>query len=188
MFDDDEEEVFSEDEKLFRKKRDKELDNLLWVTKDLDGQEAEERIAKVTPKTKKTLFPPWSFERIQKEVIVDLSVLCLEPAVLYEQNNTANSQLDFPLTPKAFLFRGFEHIKKAPLSDNDVNNMLFSFYLKHSHPQYEIWSLEKLVVVKVYAPFPVEHFTNIKFKGFRGKSRVQFDFTLADLPFMNPND
>lgn len=51
-----------------------------------------------------------------------------------------------------------------------------------------MWSLRKQVVVKFYAPFPVEHFTNIKFRGFIGATRTEFDFTLYDLPFINPND
>ncbi|CAI9303575.1 unnamed protein product [Lactuca saligna] len=49
--------------------------------------------------------------------------------------------------------------------------------------EYKIWSLKKLVVVKVYAPFPIEHFKNVKFRGFRGADRKEEDFTLADLPF-----
>lgn len=45
-----------------------------------------------------------------------------------------------------------------------------------------------MVVVKVYAMFPTEQFTNFKLKGFRGASRIVEDFTLVDLPCMNPND
>ena len=42
--------------------------------------------------------------------------------------------------------------------------------------------------MKVYAPFPIENFINIKFKGFRRASLVEDDFTPADLPCMNPYD
>lgn len=45
-----------------------------------------------------------------------------------------------------------------------------------------------MVVVKVYAHFSVDGLINVKYKGFRGSSRTEFDFTLADLPCMNPND
>ena len=45
-----------------------------------------------------------------------------------------------------------------------------------------------MVAVKLYTPFPAEHFTNIKFKGFRGADRAEEDLTLADIPYMNPND
>lgn len=66
--------------------------------------------------------------------------------------------------------------------------MLFNFYLKYVPPHYKIWNLKKLFAVKVYAPFPTEQFTNVKFKGFRGAACTEEDFTLADLPSMNRND
>ena len=108
----------------------------------------EARIAKITLETHMSLFPHWSLERIQKEVIDDLSIHRLESSVSFELNNTADSQLDFPLTLKAFLFQGFSNIKKAPLSDYDVNNMLFSFYLKHGQPQIKTWDSEEYVAMK----------------------------------------
>lgn len=135
-----------------------------------------------------SLLPPWTLERIQKEAIDHSNVHWLEPSVSFKLDNTSDSQLDFPLTSKAFLFWGFEHIQKSLLSEYDVNNKIFSFCLKHGQPQYKIWSLKKMVVVKFYTPFPAEHFTNIKFKGFRGADRAEEDLTLADLPYMNPND
>lgn len=106
----------------------------------------------------------------------------------FELRNTSESHIDFPLTPKAFLFQGFKHIEKSPLSDYEVNNKIFAFYLNHNQPQYEVWSLRKLLATQFYAHFLVEHFTNIKYKGFKGASHIEFDFTLADLPFMNLND
>lgn len=42
--------------------------------------------------------------------------------------------------------------------------------------------------MKFYATFPVEHFKNVKIKGFIAATRNEFDFALVDLPFMNPND
>ena len=35
---------------------------------------------------------------------------------------------------------------------------------------------------------PIEDFLNIRFMGFRGANKVLDEFTLADLPFMNPYD
>ncbi|CAI9288137.1 unnamed protein product [Lactuca saligna] len=60
--------------------------------------------------------------------------------------------------------------------------MLFSFYFKYGRPQLQIWSLQKLVVVKVYAAFPVENFTNVRFKGFIGSSRTELEFNIVDFP------
>lgn len=97
----------------------------LW--KELEAKEQETRISMITHETQMSLFPPWSLERIQKEAIDDLSVHWMERLVSFELNNIADSHLDFPLTPKSFLFRCFNHIEKAPLSDYDVNKMLFLF-------------------------------------------------------------
>ncbi|CAI9272119.1 unnamed protein product [Lactuca saligna] len=130
--DDEEEEVLSDGEELVRKKRDKELDDILILHKELEGKEVEARVAKGYSRNKNVVFfPLWSLKRIQKEAINDPSIHWLEPSVAFELNNTTDSELDFPLTPKAFPFRGFAHIKKASFSDYNVNNMLFSFYLKH---------------------------------------------------------
>ncbi|CAI9296751.1 unnamed protein product [Lactuca saligna] len=45
-----------------------------------------------------------------------------------------------------------------------------------------------MVVLKSYGPFPAENFVSVKFKGFRGSSRSEVEFRLADLLCMNPND
>ncbi|CAI9290816.1 unnamed protein product [Lactuca saligna] len=66
--------------------------------------------------------------------------------------------LDFPITPKAFLFRSFDTVDKAPDSDNDANLMLISFYLKHGKPQYQTWSSKKITTVKVFRPIETESF------------------------------
>ncbi|CAI9276088.1 unnamed protein product [Lactuca saligna] len=65
--DEEEEEGLSKSEKLMRKKRDKELDDLLNLRKKLEAQEAEEKIEQIMLETQKSLFPPWSICRIQKE-------------------------------------------------------------------------------------------------------------------------
>lgn len=102
--DDEEEELLLEGEKLVRKKRDKVLDDLLILRKELEAKEAKARVAKVTLATQMSLFPPWTLERIQKEAIDHPNVHWLEPSVSFKLNNTSDSQLDFPLTSKAFLF------------------------------------------------------------------------------------
>ncbi|CAI9290477.1 unnamed protein product [Lactuca saligna] len=117
-----------EGEKLLRKKRNRELNDLLRIRKELEDQEKEAKISKVTLETQKLLFPPWTMDRIQREAIDDPSIHWLQPLVSFDLSNMADSQLDFPITPKAFLFRCFEKIEKAPLSDYDVNHMLISFY------------------------------------------------------------
>ncbi|CAI9272811.1 unnamed protein product [Lactuca saligna] len=149
--DEEEEEGLSKGEKLIRKKCNMELDNLLNLRQELEAKEAEAEIAKVTLATQKSLFPPWTLERIQKEAGDDPTTHWLEPSVSFELDNIVDSQLDFLITPRAFLFICSEKIEKAPLSDYDVNHTLFSFYLKYGKPQFQTWSLHKIVVVKVYA-------------------------------------
>ncbi|CAI9259279.1 unnamed protein product [Lactuca saligna] len=127
-------------------------------------------------------------ERIHRETIDDQNIHWIEPLVSFEQSNMENSQLDFPIIPKAFLFRFFEKIENAPLSDYDVNHMLFSFYLKYAKPQFKAWNLQKIVALKVYARIPTEDFINIRFKGFPGASRTKDEFNLVDSPCMIPYD
>lgn len=76
-------------------------------------------------------------ERILNEVVENPSTHWLEPTISFELENTSKSQIDLPITPRAFLFRCFEKVKKALISDYDVNHMIFSFYLKYGKPQYE---------------------------------------------------
>lgn len=143
---------------------------------------------KVTLKTQESLFPPWIMERILNEAFDNPILHWLEPMVSFELLNSAYSQFNFLVTLRAFLFRCFEHIKRAPLSYYDVNHMLFSFYLMYGKPQPQIWSLQKMVLLKVYEPFQDDNFINVKFKDFRGSSRTKVELTLTDLPCMNPND
>ena len=75
-------------------------------------------------------------ERILNEAIDNPNVYWLVPVVTFELENTSKSQLDFTITPKAFLFHCFDKVEKALDSDNDANLMLISFYLKQRKPQY----------------------------------------------------
>lgn len=80
-------------------------------------------------------------ERIQREFIDDPSIYWPEPSVSFDLSNIVESQLDFPITPKAFLFRCFEKIEKSLIYDIIVNPMFFAFYLKYVKPQFKTCSL-----------------------------------------------
>ncbi|CAH1422620.1 unnamed protein product [Lactuca virosa] len=56
--DDKVEEEVSDGENLIRKKRDKVLDDLMFLRKELEAKEVEAEVAKVTLATQQTLFPP----------------------------------------------------------------------------------------------------------------------------------
>ncbi|CAI9274883.1 unnamed protein product [Lactuca saligna] len=55
-------------------------------------------------------------------------------------------------------------------------------------PHYETWITHKIVVVKVIGPIKSESFPNAKFKVARGSTCQTYEFTLADLPCLNPHD
>ncbi|KAI3701012.1 hypothetical protein L2E82_45654 [Cichorium intybus] len=152
IFDDDDEEdkeELTEAKKLVREKKDKELDDLNELHKKLDAEEAEARDAQISLEARKLLFPLWSVKRIQKEALDEPKVYWLELAISFYLSNDVESQLDFPITPRAFLFRCFETIEKALISDPGVNHKLFSFYLKYAKPQYESWSLKNIIRLRV---------------------------------------
>ena len=114
------------------------------------------------------------------------SVYWLEPVTSFELENTLDSQLDFPITPKAFLFRSFDRVENALESVNNVNLMLISFYLKHGNPQYQILSSKKITTMKVIRPIETESFLNAWFKITRGVVSSVLKFSLVDLPYLNP--
>ena len=86
------------------------------------------------------------------------------------------------------MFRCFLKIEKAQISDKGVNLKLFNFHLKFVKPQYNSWSLKRIVGLKVSSTMPTEDFTNIRFKGFRRTDKVFDEFILVHLPFMNLYD
>nr|KAJ0196678.1 hypothetical protein LSAT_V11C700377470 [Lactuca sativa] len=94
---------------------------------------------------------------------------------------------NLPLTPKAFRFRAFIKVASVPFSDSIGDQMMFNFYLKHMKPQFETWSVSKIVAVKVTGPIETESFFNAKFKVARGSARQACEFTLADLPSLLEN-
>ncbi|CAI9260909.1 unnamed protein product [Lactuca saligna] len=148
----------------------KEKTKLLnMLRKELEAQETEAEIVKITLETHNSLIPPWSINRTQKEAIDDPSVYWLEPTVSFELNTEAYSQFDFPITPMDFfLFHCFEVIEKALIFNKVMNLKLFNFYLKYAKPQYRTWSLKRIMGLKVCLPAPTEDFVNIKFKDFEG--------------------
>ncbi|CAI9259812.1 unnamed protein product [Lactuca saligna] len=121
--------------KVFEDDEDKEE-----LSEELEAKEAKARIVKVTLETQKSLFLPWTMERIHNEAVNNPNTHCLDPSLSFNLNNTIDFQLDFLITPKAFLIQCFEKIEKAPLSNYVVNHMLFYFYLKYGKPQYQTWS------------------------------------------------
>lgn len=111
----------------------------------------------------------------------------LEPVVSFDLQDTQDSQLDIPITPKAFKFHNFVKVVNVPPTDNGTDHLLFSLYLKHMKPHYETQSM-KITFVKVIGPIETDSFPNAHFKVARSSTSQVYEFTLADLPCMNPYD
>ncbi|CAI9282873.1 unnamed protein product [Lactuca saligna] len=125
-------------------------------------------------------------QRIQSKASDSPNQYLLEPFVLFELQNTQYLQLDLPITPTAFEFRSFIKVGNVQSIENSADQLLLAFYLKHMRPQNETWSARKITIVKVTGPIEKESFPNAKFKVVRGFASQVHEFTLADLPCINP--
>nr|KAJ0188191.1 hypothetical protein LSAT_V11C900483250 [Lactuca sativa] len=170
IIDDSKDEEPDEDELKRRKAREAEIDKHVRIVKEAEEKERVEKEAQATLKSKMLLFPKWTLKRIQNQVVDMPSQYWLDPIASFEIQNTQDSQLYLPITPKAFRFRAFVKV---------ANQM------KH---QYETWSASKVVAVKITGPIETESFPNAKFKFARGSTCQAYEFTLADLPCLNPHD
>ena len=93
-----------------------------------------------------------------------------------------------PLTRKAFIFHDFDNIVDIPHPHPKVERDLVEFYLRAAQPQYQTWSAQKIVNVRVLKPFREGNFTNVRFKVLRGSAKTEHAISLADLPNLNPHD
>ncbi|KAI3751858.1 hypothetical protein L2E82_22949 [Cichorium intybus] len=176
------------DQDAAKSTREKEIDEILNLTRKLDAEEAAKREAELLLKTQMSLFPPWHYKRMTLEAITEPVENWLQPVTSYNTSNDVNYQLDFPMTAKALLFRGFEKLKDTRLSNSEVNDLLFTFYLKNALPQHLTWSLKKIVQLTPRLPEVIVPFKNTRFLAFRGDDKEKMEFSLADLPFLNPFD
>ncbi|KAI3791031.1 hypothetical protein L2E82_04572 [Cichorium intybus] len=69
-----------------------------------------------------------------------------------------------------------------------VNEKIFKFYLDHSKPQYISWNLKKIIILTPKNPEIIAPFKNARFLARRGDKKEPDEFSMADLPFMNPFD
>ncbi|CAI9276735.1 unnamed protein product [Lactuca saligna] len=127
VIDDGEEEEEYENIKLKCKARDAILDENLRIAREAKEKEKALRDTQITLKSKKLLFPPWSMERILTEAIDNPSIQCLELVTLFDLENTLDSQLDFPITTKVFLFRSFKVNLNTSGLDESVNKSVMTF-------------------------------------------------------------
>ncbi|KAL7601819.1 hypothetical protein Lser_V15G27017 [Lactuca serriola] len=123
-----------------------------------------------------------------KEAIDTPSILWLEPVISFDCYNSVDLQFDMPLTRKAFIFHAFSNIFEVPHPNPEVDRELIDFYLKAAQPQYQTWSAQKIVNVRVLKPYFEGRFINVRFRVIRGSARTEHLISLADLPNLNPHD
>ncbi|KAL7600728.1 hypothetical protein Lser_V15G23040 [Lactuca serriola] len=138
--------------------------------------------------SRKTLFPLWTLEKVLKEAIETPSILWLEPVISLDRINSVDSQFDMPLTRKAFTFHAFDNVADVPHPHPKVDRELVEFYLMSAQPQYQTWSAQKIINVRVLKPFREGNFMNVRFKVLRGSAKTEHAISLADLPNLNPHD
>ncbi|KAL7600401.1 hypothetical protein Lser_V15G23655 [Lactuca serriola] len=168
--------------------RDKEVDISTRVAREAEEAERKQKEAHDLLESRKTLFPSWTLERLIKEAIDTPNILWLEPVISLDRSNTVDSQFDMPLTRKAFIFHAFSNIAEFPHPHPKFNRDLIEFYLKEAQPQYQTWSAQKIVNVRVLKPYREGNFTNVRFMVLRGSAKTEHPISLADLPNLNPHD
>ncbi|KAL7594772.1 hypothetical protein Lser_V15G29628 [Lactuca serriola] len=173
---------------LKKQGRDKDADMSACVAREAEATERKMKEAHDLLESRKTLFPPWTLEKLLKEPIETPSILWLEPVISLDHINSVDSQFDMPLTRKAFIFHAFDNVADVPHPHPKVDRELVEFYLKSAQPQYQTWSAQKIVNVRVLKPFREGNFTNVRFKVLRGSAKTEHAISLADLPNLNPHD
>ncbi|KAL7590731.1 hypothetical protein Lser_V15G37323 [Lactuca serriola] len=173
---------------LKRKSRRNDEDDNVRVAREAEEAERKKKEAHDLLESRKTLFPAWTLERMIKEAIDTPSILWLEPVISFDCYNSVDSQFDMPLTRKAFIFNAFANVAEFPHPHPEVDWELIEFYLKVAQPQYQTWSAQKIINVRVLKPYTEGRFINVRFKVLRGSAKTEHAISLADLPNLNPHD
>ncbi|KAL7590743.1 hypothetical protein Lser_V15G39175 [Lactuca serriola] len=148
---------------LKRKNRRNDADESDRVAGEAEAAERKKKEAHDLLESRKTLFPAWTRERMIKE-------------------------FDMPLTRKAFIFHAFANIAEFPHPHPEVDRELIEFYLKAAQPQYQTWSAQKIINVRVLKPYTKGKFINVRFKVLKGSTKTEHAISLVDLPNLNPHD
>lgn len=124
----------TKEEKKAHASRDKVLDDLKAIKEELDRKDLEKKKTKEIDVLKKALFPKWVTCRMDKEAIQKVEFFWLETISSLSVENSQECQLDFPMMPKAFMFRSLDKPVDVPMSNLAISKTLFNFYAKQSKP------------------------------------------------------
>nr|KAJ0220074.1 hypothetical protein LSAT_V11C200061920 [Lactuca sativa] len=137
---------------------------------------------------KKSMFPIWTIDSLQRCTIDEPSILWLEPVMSFGIENSKDAQFHMPITRKTFIFHCFNLTAAIPSPDPKVDRDILEFYLEFAQPQYLTWSSKKITTLKFLKPYSAGKFINFKFKVTRGTEGSVHNITFADLPNLNPHD
>ena len=76
---------------LKKQGRDKDADISARVAREAEEAERRQKEAHDLLESRKTLFPPWTLEKLLKEAIETPNILCLEPVISLDRSNTIDS-------------------------------------------------------------------------------------------------
>ncbi|CAI9299962.1 unnamed protein product [Lactuca saligna] len=160
-----------------RENKNKEKENLLMLKSQLgdkviDDDEKEEEDKSVMLKRK------------ARDAIIDENLRIAKEA---EKNEKELCDAQTNLEAKNMLFPpwSIEKILTEAIETPSIH-WIDSKALKHGKPQYQIWSSQKIIVPKVIGPIQTESFVNVKFKTTQGSANSIFEFSIVDLPCLNP--
>ena len=68
------------------------------VSREAEENERKMKEAHDLLESRKTLFPPWTLEKLIKEAIDTPSIIWLESVISLDRVNSVESQFDMPLT------------------------------------------------------------------------------------------
>lgn len=138
----------TKEQQAYQAKRNAFLDEFNALDAKLNAKVAAKKNDEEILVNKKSLFPPWSFEKIE-EAIINPKLYWLEPQTSFSAENDVDCQMDLPIMEKAFHFCSLESIQKISMGNTTVDRKLFNFYVKHSKVKYKSWNIKKIVVLKV---------------------------------------
>ncbi|KAL7596833.1 hypothetical protein Lser_V15G29618 [Lactuca serriola] len=131
---DNKEDVYEKDpENPFQKTKssDKELEERFKKQKaELEQKQKEKDLLE----KKKSIFPEWTLDLLQRCAIDEPSTLWLEPVMSFWLDNSKDAQFDMSITPKAFIFHCFNSTVAIPSPDPKVDRDLLEFYLEFAQP------------------------------------------------------
>nr|KAJ0224063.1 hypothetical protein LSAT_V11C200061910 [Lactuca sativa] len=185
---DNEDDVYAENPKNpFQKVKPSEKEIKENYKKQKAELEQKQKEAELLEK-KKSMFPIWTIDSLQRCAIDEPIILWLEPVMSFGIENSKDAQFHMPITRKTFIFHCFNLTAAIPSPDPKVDRDILEFYLEFAQPQYLTWSSKKITTLKFLKPYSAGKFINFKFKVTRGTEGSVHNITFADLPNLNPHD